>query len=137
MANVFLDTAGLFALINKDDVHHAHTLTVMKQLDAQKARPVTSDWVLTELLGLATRKRQRRAASALVRDLVENPDTRIIAATRAGWRQAFDLYLSRADKEWSLVDCSSILICQDLRITSVLTSDRHFIQAGFDALLIQ
>jgi predicted nucleic acid-binding protein len=68
--------------------------------------------------------------------LVENPDTRIIAATRAGWRQAFEPYLSRSDKEWSLVDCSSILICQDLRITSVLTSDRHFIQAGFDALLV-
>lgn len=49
--------------------------------------------------------------------------------------QAWNLLEERLDKEWSLVDCSSMIIMQQRNITEVLTTDHHFIQAGFTTLL--
>jgi hypothetical protein len=48
---------------------------------------------------------------------------------------AWQLFVSRSDKNWSLVDCSSFVLMQERGILSALTSDRHFMQAGFQVLL--
>jgi len=48
---------------------------------------------------------------------------------------AFQLFRSRQDKEWGLVDCLSFVVMQSLSITEALTADDHFNQAGFRALL--
>jgi predicted nucleic acid-binding protein len=45
------------------------------------------------------------------------------------------LYHARQDKEWSLVDCTSFIIMEDLGIHEVLTTDHHFEQAGFTRVL--
>ncbi len=39
------------------------------------------------------------------------------------------------DKEWGLVDCVSFVVMREHGIEAALTTDRHFIQAGFRALL--
>jgi predicted nucleic acid-binding protein len=39
------------------------------------------------------------------------------------------------DKEWSMTDCLSFLVMQQCGLTEALTSDEHFEQAGFKALL--
>ena len=48
---------------------------------------------------------------------------------------AWTLYKSRLDKAWSLVDCSSFVVMQQLGIQKALTTDQHFEQAGFIRLL--
>jgi predicted nucleic acid-binding protein len=40
-----------------------------------------------------------------------------------------------ADKSWSLTDCASFLIMEEMQITVALAHDRHFVQAGFQTLL--
>lgn len=55
-----------------------------------------------------------------------DPDLR-----ESGWQ----FFAARPDKEWSLTDCLSMLVCQRLNITDILTSDHHFTQAGFKRLL--
>jgi hypothetical protein len=47
------------------------------------------------------------------------------------------LYDARPDKDWSLTDCISFVVMGDERLTEALTGDRHFVQAGFVALLAQ
>jgi hypothetical protein len=42
---------------------------------------------------------------------------------------------NRADKDWSLTDCISFVVMQDEGLDTALTGDRHFVQAGFKALL--
>jgi predicted nucleic acid-binding protein len=77
----------------------------------------------------------RRQASQFVRGLMANPRVRVLPATHAGWLAALALYEARHDKEWSLVDCHSILACKASKITRVLTSDHHFRQAGLQPLM--
>jgi uncharacterized protein len=50
-------------------------------------------------------------------------------------QRGLDLFASRADKNWSLTDCTSFVVMYDQAIHESLTSDRHFEQAGFKALL--
>lgn len=36
-----------------------------------------------------------------------------------------------ADKEWGLVDCTSIVLAKEMGIHEIFTTDHHFEQAGF------
>jgi len=58
-----------------------------------------------------------------------------VPATHEDWIRGLDFIESRADKEWSLVDCLSILVCKARGIKDVFTADRHFEQAGLRVLL--
>ncbi|MBA3483059.1 MAG: type II toxin-antitoxin system VapC family toxin [Pirellulales bacterium] len=59
----------------------------------------------------------------------------IVPASAGLFNQGMVLFDSRADKEWSLTDCTSFVIMQERKITDALTADHHFAQAGFTALL--
>jgi uncharacterized protein len=47
------------------------------------------------------------------------------------------LYSQRTDKLWGITDCISFVVMQRHQITEALTTDHHFEQAGFIALLRQ
>jgi hypothetical protein len=51
------------------------------------------------------------------------------------FRDALSLYAERSDKDWGLTDCSSFQIMVRKRLTAAISYDRHFEQAGFQALL--
>lgn len=51
------------------------------------------------------------------------------------FEQALDLYHRRPDKHWSMTDCISFLTMRDRGLTEALTTDHHFVQAGFKILL--
>ena len=51
------------------------------------------------------------------------------------YSQALELFRNRPDKELGLVDCVSIIVMQERGLTEALTTDEHFKQAGFRALL--
>jgi uncharacterized protein len=132
---VFLDTAALVAIANSRDSMHARASELQRQLARSGAAFVTSDWVLTELLGFASALGARDAAAAVVRRLRSSHRSEVLEASRESWDRAFELFVDRPDKEWSLVDCASILACRERGIERVLTADHHFEQAGFTILL--
>jgi len=132
---VFMDTAALLALNNPRDELHAKAVEIERQLAANRARLVTSDWVLGEFLGGASLPPTRGAAASMIHVLQRSRHALIVPATRADWQRAFELFCSRPDKEWSLVDCTSMLICHEHGIRDVFTHDRHFSQAGFGILI--
>jgi predicted nucleic acid-binding protein len=55
-------------------------------------------------------------------------------ASRELFLLALDLYESRRDKQYSLVDCMSMELMKQRGITHVLTNDHHFRQEGFTVL---
>ena len=54
-----------------------------------------------------------------------------VARPAASFARALDLYEARPDKEYSLVDCMSMVVMRERGITHVLTNDHHFRQEGF------
>jgi uncharacterized protein len=54
-----------------------------------------------------------------------------VATDATAWKLCKD----RPDKAWSLVDCTSFVVMQQLSIQEALTTDQHFEQAEFIRLL--
>jgi predicted nucleic acid-binding protein len=50
---------------------------------------------------------------------------------------AVSQYEKRRDKSWSLTDCLSFVVMQEMKIGAALTADHHFQQAGLRALLLE
>ena len=71
----------------------------------------------------------------VVRKIAANPNVEVVAQTSIQFREAFDLYASRPDKEWSLTDCASFNLMRERGVSEALAHDHHFEQAGFVALL--
>jgi predicted nucleic acid-binding protein len=131
MKSYFADTSLFVAFLNPRDEHHEPALLFVGQESAQL---VTTDWVLVELGNFLCKSRTRRRFVPFVRDLRADALVEIIpAADRI--QQALDLYHRRPDKEWSMTDCASFLVMRERRLTEALTTDHHFVQAGFKILL--
>jgi len=135
MRDVFADTDYWIALLGPRDQSHLRAIEISVQLQA--VRIVTSYWVLTEFLnGLANSgPEMRSAAVSAVDSLRSKASVTVVPQTRQAFTEALNLYRARTDKGWSMTDCSSFLIMERYGIESALTSDRHFEQAGFKALM--
>lgn len=59
----------------------------------------------------------------------------ILPASSELLQRGLALYQARPDKEWQLSDCISFIVMEQEGLTEALTGDRHFEQAGFQALL--
>jgi uncharacterized protein len=68
--------------------------------------------------------------------ILNDPRCRVIFVTPGLAHRALDLYRDRTDKQWGLVDCASFLVMADEQIAEAFTTDRHFEQAGFKAILL-
>jgi predicted nucleic acid-binding protein len=132
MKPVFADTSYYVALLGPRDRWHPRAVELSNNL---LGRVVVTEYVLVEVAGMLCRGEDREAYLTLLRDLDSDTLTQIVPASKALFRQGVALFASRADKEWSLVDCISFVVMKQRRLTDALTADRHFQQAGFKALL--
>ena len=98
---------------------------------------LTSEVVLTEVLNDFSKRGElfRDMAAQLITDLRSFKNVTIVSQTSEQFEQAFDLYNSRRDKQWSQTDCASFNIMQELGLSEALAYDKHFVQAGFVALM--
>jgi len=132
---VFLDTAYAIALSVEPDEHHERAEKLAVQLETEQTRLVTTRAILLEIGNSLSKHRYRQAAAKLLDALEEDSSVEIVPLSEELYGQALELFRSRTDKEWSLVDCASIIVMQQRGLTEILTTDEHFKQAGFRALL--
>jgi predicted nucleic acid-binding protein len=131
----FLDTNGWIALLNSSDSLHSMADSVWARLLGQGYSILLTDWIIAETgNGLA-----RTSARVHFVDAVEllrvSPRAHLLSVSPQLIENALDLYTSRSDKTWGLVDCASMLVMQEHGVDEVFTNDRHFEQAGFQRLL--
>lgn len=135
MKEVFVDTSYWIAIVNKNDQWHEVAKSAKKSLG--EVRLVTSDEVLVEFLsGLSNHGTHLRAQGAkVVRAILDNASVSVVPQSRQSFLSALDFYENRKDKQYSLVDCISMITMTGRSITDVLTSDHHFSQEGFNVLI--
>lgn len=102
-----------------------------------RRRLVTTNYVLAELVALMTSPMRfhRPRIIEFVDGIKESPFFEIIHLDKDTDTKSWNLLSKRADKNWSLIDCSSFVVMQENKITDALTTDHHFEQAGFIRLL--
>lgn len=131
----FLDTSYSIALTIESDEFHDRASLLNRRLITENAQIVTSQAVVLEIGDGLARQRYRRFAIDAFELLECSPNIKVVSLSDAIISEAMLLFRDRMDKEWSLVDCTSIVIMQNLGIDRVLSADEHFNQAGFRALL--
>lgn len=128
----FLDTAFVQALLNKNDQYHGIAKLRLNELRTAKEVWIT-EAILIEIgnaLSVA-----HRAAVRFINQCYATPNIHVVPVDTKLLNRALDLYDERADKEWGLTDCLSFVMMSDQSLTDAMTPDRHFLQAGFRALM--
>lgn len=128
----FLDTAFVQALLNKNDQYHRIAKLRLNELRTAKEVWIT-EAILIEIgnaLSVA-----HRAAVRFINQCYATPNIHVVPVDTKLLNRALDLYDERADKEWGLTDCLSFVMMSDQSLTDAMTPDRHFLQAGFRALM--
>jgi predicted nucleic acid-binding protein len=133
----FADAAFWAAFLLPDDNWHVEANALYKSTFAQKIKVVTSEMVLVEVLNHLSGFGEvaRHSAASFVMELYIRSEIGIIPQSTEQFISAAELYMRMTDKGWGLTDCSSFLIMREFRIEEALTSDKHFTQAGFVALM--
>jgi len=96
---------------------------------------VTTRAVILEIGNSLAKKRHRPSGVAMLELLEHDPQVEIVPLSEELCQRGFELFRRRIDQEWGLVDCVSFVVMEDRRLQDSLTTDQHFEQAGFRALL--
>jgi predicted nucleic acid-binding protein len=132
MSLVFADAFYFVARLNARDQHHDRVVAFSRTF---RASILTTEWVLMEVGDALAKSDCRSRVRDFVIHLRQAAVCEIVAASSELFDRALALYHQHSDKDWTLTDCTSILIMRERGLTSVLTADHHFEQAGFQALL--
>ncbi len=128
----FVETNFFLALINDRDEFHDNAVVLAGEYRGQSL--VTTDAVLLEV-GNGLARGFRDEASVLFNELENSAEAEIVRLDLEILSAAMALYKLHRDKEWGLVDCVSFVVMREMKIASAQISDKHFIQAGFRALM--
>ena len=132
---VFADSSFFFALAAKRDVAHSSAVRQFGALLRKQRRIVTTDYVVDEALTLTKARTNASVAVALL-DRIERSEAiefEHINAVRFDLAKAF--FRKHSDHGYSFTDCASFVVMRELEITDALTTDHHFVEAGFRSLL--
>lgn len=132
LKQIFVDTAFILAIVNKRDEMHSKAAELLPSHGP--SHWITTDLVLYEV-GNSLAKNSKPEAKRIITDFLESDGVEIIYASPGLFRRAFNLYWRYEDKTWGLVDCVSFIVMKDCGLTTALTNDKHFQQAGFTALM--
>jgi len=134
-SEVFADTSALYALVDRRDFCHAAAKEAVGRLVRAGRRIVTTDYVVAEAVNLANARGGHIVADRVL-DLIEQS-----AGIRMEWLGverfgvAKQFFRKHSDHCYSFTDCTSFVVMREEKLTDVLTTDGHFVEAGYRVLL--
>ena len=128
----FVDTFYLLALLHPRDEAHER---VANKSAAFRGQFVTTQWVLAEVADGCSDPRDRTRVADFLEIFSGQSNVHVVEASDEWFWRGMQLFRDRPDKEWSLTDCISFLVMEEHGLHEALTTDHHFAQAGFTALL--
>ena len=134
MNKLFLDTAFVISLLSTNDEYHQVAKRLAAELITQQI--ITSRAIMLEIGNALSKPSYRPQTIQFLQFLEADPQIKIVPLDESLYAQAFQLFSSRMDKSWGLVDCISFVIMKNNNIKMALTTDKHFQQAGFQALML-
>lgn len=137
MNNIFVDTWAWYALADKTDIsHHLVATETEKLLDADY-RFTTTNYVLYETLTLVRYKMSHALTMKLWNSIQSLEKTGLLTIIRINEKQeqnAQDIFKHYNDQKFSIVDCTSFAVMQDLKLQTAFSGDKHFSIMGFTCI---
>ena len=130
---VFLDSSAYLALANTSDVYHQQTRAIRTQLQQERWRNFTTNFVLAETHALFLVRLGQAAATTFLREMLRS-NTTVVRVRAADEERALTIIFQYEDKDFSLADATSFSVMERLGITTAFAFDRHFAQYGLTIL---
>lgn len=131
----FIDTSGFYSLLVRRDRMHSRAAELMDNSARVAGRFVTTDYVIDETVTLLKARGHGELVGPLFQAIDYSTAMRVEWTTSERFEEVKAFCLRHSDKAWSFTDCTSFVVMQTLGLTTALTSDNHFEQAGFNVLL--
>jgi predicted nucleic acid-binding protein len=128
-ATIFLDTSGLFALLDSDDRFYNQACDAWEHWITQGLTFLTSSYVVLETSALVRRRLGMSPLQIL--------HTHVLLPVEIKWisealhQKAVANLMTANRRQLSLVDCTSFVFMRDLDLHHVFTFDKHFAEQGF------
>jgi predicted nucleic acid-binding protein len=132
-----IDAWGWLVLGDSRDPSHQAASRTHADAAKEAGNIFTTNFVLDETIGLLFCRRPFEGAARAPRGLLTSPFIGIEEITQARFRRAIDLRVTFPDKpDISCTDMISMIVAQDLKVTDILSDDKHFPQAGLGFRLV-
>jgi Predicted nucleic acid-binding protein, contains PIN domain len=127
--SVFVDTSGLLALLDTDDLNHKHARTLWTELIDTEAELFSTSYVVVETISLI----HRRFGVSTVRRFTEDllPVIMLDWVDEAAHFQAVAAVMSGGTRGPSLVDNVSFEYMRRRGLQEALAFDAHFEERGY------
>ncbi|MEI6421665.1 MAG: hypothetical protein WCP55_05560 [Lentisphaerota bacterium] len=133
--DVFIDTSGFYSLIVENDIAHRDAVLLLDDSKKNKFSFVTTDYILDETATLLKARGLVHVLPAFFESVLSSNICRIEWTDSDRFIAAKNYFIRHEDKDYSFTDCVSFVTMSELKLKRVLTSDRHFLQAGFEPVL--
>jgi predicted nucleic acid-binding protein len=128
--SVFVDASAWVAFFNRRDAHHSEAREHMTKLLRSGTPLAASTWTIYEAITI-TRSKLGYGRARRLWQLAN--DRRIISMVRVDpgiESAALKLFWRYRDKDWGVVDCSTLVIMDRLGCRTAFGYDRHFVEAS-------
>ena len=130
----FLDTSYIIALEIKNENSHQQVLQNWRTLASSQPLMVTTTYIFDEVVTFFNSRNLHQKAVEIGNRLLESPDIELIEIERNLFARGWQYFQKYQDKSYSLTDCLSFIAMANRNISTALTLDNHFVQAGFQIL---
>ncbi len=134
MKRIFVDTSALIAIGNKDDEFHGPAVALQKEFLQANYRFLTTNAIILELCNAFSQARYKPIALQIINLINKSKQWDCFPVDRL-MAQGLERFQKRLDKDWSLVDCISMIVAENNGVIDIFTTDHHFEQGGFRILL--
>ncbi|HLL90196.1 MAG TPA: PIN domain-containing protein [Tepidisphaeraceae bacterium] len=129
---ILVDTGYLVALFHPRDGLHPVARAWSAVLDEPL---IVTEHVLVEVVNRFSQPTDRVRAERIAAVVRGDSAYVFLQSSSQLLDAALAMHRQHHDKEWSLTDCISFHVMRERAVPRALSHDRHFVQAGFDALL--
>jgi predicted nucleic acid-binding protein len=131
MDRLFIDTAGWMAMADAKDPLFKKSVQFRDRSLDDGTVLVTTNFVLDETLTLIRMRLGIEAAEKWWGIVSESPRCLVEWISSERFEKALHLFFRWRDQKFSFTDCTSFVLMRELNIKHALTSDKHFVIAGF------
>ena len=133
--DVLIDTAGFLSLWDASDQYHKRAVQLQTELSRKAGRFLTTDYIVDETATLLLVRHSHAAADDFLQTVLASQSLQMQWIDSDRFQRAARFFTQHNDKQWSFTDCVSFILMHELNLTDCFTTDHHFRQAGFNALL--
>lgn len=134
MNAVFVDTGGWMACADRADPAHEACAGARDAALEAGCILITTDFVVDETLTLIRFRLGLPAGSVWWQQIDGSTRLRWERVESDRFERARHLFFQYRDKDLSFTDCTSVAVMRELKLKTVITTDGHFRQVGFDVL---